>query len=1027
MQGNFDPEILAAAKEALAEELGVDNYDFGATCERPDGTRYGISGGQCRKGREVNPVEKKKKGGRPKGKKNMPKAEKPKDTAERMKKAFDKRVGFDLSKKPVSAASKKEEEKSTLDLTRAVRLRDGLKAKRDELGNKLDRLRGPSGEIATVDKSAYNALSKQWSVVNNRLDKANKQVSEQLNERALGRQAIPISEKPEIKQIEEKLKKNKEAREEVGRRIDELRPYDPQKGYIMPSKERDKLSLERAYDMNGRLYDEGNKLEREMRRAQFDARNTELQKAQRDTKELYNELFKADKELQAEVARAGGPYGSRPAEAMERRNILARQYADARARYDKLVQEKEKGPVADTPSKLLAKDLSEARKNADKLEMAHKNAFGKMQRAIQDGDPKADSLRKQWRKAAREADAADKVVRELEAKVKNQSSEDLRLASQTGERWDIKAAKVAAREFGAAIKQAEKAGIPTTELKDELKRRLQDIKNLQDPGKVALANQMSARDGALTKAYHRNVEPLQRGKRLAELKMKEIQAKIQAESDPQKRTELAQKLKEARNFRLDMVKELNRSYDELQKERQMARLGAQKVMEAQIQNARNKQEANLQVSVQKAQNAFNEREEKVVKLRQAMDKVNQQIDDADKLQREANERAMKYASMVNNAKSPTERELLKEALKRRDLGKQIGEGIKLRDQAEKARDQLVSELNNAIKSRDKAEIAAQAAIGRLQKAQAGQTLANQKTIDARENVKIEDRNVEMAVRNGTAQILNSNKPEYDWAIGSGSGSKALGSPGAFGSAFKVKGPPPGTVKVGQIGEKEPEAMNRAFQAGVGPEPFKAARDMGAVGRKEYGVNTRVGKMAYEFVEGKEAFGGKSAFDASGGPDLATRDKIWAARAKLHKGGVAHEDMHPGNIIINQGQVKFIDFGLAKVGNKPALAEALGVAYVPGEKGQANWGNRGDEQVVRWGQLGKAGDGKVPPNLQRILDNRSKVKTAMLRDGFKPDEIKQFMDGKNFRKPDSHYQQAAWARMSDDMAAKYVDILYDGVA
>ena len=207
MLGNFDPDILISAKEALAQEFGIDNYDFGTTCERPDGTRYGISGGQCRKGREVDPAEKKKKG-RPKGKKNMPKAEKPTDTAERMKKAFDKRVGIDLSKKPVSVASKKEEEQSSLALTKAIKLRDELKAKRDELGNKLDRLRGPSGEIATVDQSAHNALSKQWSVVNNRLDKANKQVSEQLNERALGRQAIPISEKPEIKQIEEKIKKN---------------------------------------------------------------------------------------------------------------------------------------------------------------------------------------------------------------------------------------------------------------------------------------------------------------------------------------------------------------------------------------------------------------------------------------------------------------------------------------------------------------------------------------------------------------------------------------------------------------------------------------------------------------------------------------------------------------------------------------------------------------------------------------------------------------------------------------------------
>lgn len=1030
MQGDFDQDILKSAKQALYEEFGIgadfsEHYDFGATCERPDGTRYGISGGQCRKGREVKPAEKKKRG-RPKGVKNRPKAEAPKDTAERMKKAFDKMVGIDLSKTMVSAKSEKEEQKSMLDLTKAIKARDALKAKKNELGDKLDRLRGPSGELPTENQAEWKSLSKKWSVVNNQLAKANKEVSFQLNERALGRQAIPISEKPEIKQIDEKLRKNQEAREGVARRINELRPLDSKGQYVMPSKERDKVSLENAYKANGKLYSEQHKLENDKRRAMFDARNTELQKAQRDAKEIYKELHKADKELKAELARAGGPYGSKPAEALERRNILARQFADARARYDKLVANKEKGVAPDSPSRLMAKELSEARKVQDKLGKEEVAAFNKYMQVSDRKGPEGRKLREEWREKAKRAVEADKEVERLNDKLKKEAANEVALASKTGERWNIKDAKVAAREFAEAIKQGKKAGISTTELEEELRRRVQDIKNLQEPGKIALAKDMSARDGALTRAYHRNVEPLQRGRRLAEMKMDELNDKIRAEADPAKRAELMKKRDEARDFRNNMVKELNRSYAELKKERQAARLGAQQMMEAQAQSARNKREANLQVSVQKAQNEFNAREEKVVKIRQELDKLNKQIDDADKLQREAQERANKYASVIRNAKSPSEKELLNEALKKRNLGQQMQDAMKMRDDAEAARNKLMSELNVALKNRDKAENVAQAAIQKLQKAQAGETLANPKTVRARENVRMEDRNVEMAVKSGTAQILNSNKPDYNWNIGSGSGSKALGDPGAFGSAFKVPGPPPGTVKVGQIGEKEPEAMNRAFKAGVGPEPFKAARDPGAEGRRDYGVNTRVGKMAYEFVEGKEAFGGKSPWEASAGPDVATRDKIWAARAKLHKGGVAHEDMHPGNIIINKGEVKFIDFGLAKVGNKPALAEALGVGYVPGEKGQAQWGRGGDEQVVRWGQLGKAGDGKVPPNLERILRNRSSVRTEMLRDGFTNEEIKQFMEGKNFRQPDSHFETRAWGRMSDDLAVKYIDILYKGV-
>ena len=65
---------------------------------------------------------------------------------------------------------------------------------------------------------------------------------------------------------------------------------------------------------------------------------------------------------------------------------------------------------------------------------------------------------------------------------------------------------------------------------------------------------------------------------------------------------------------------------------------------------------------------------------------------------------------------------------------------------------------------------------------------------------------------GDVEILAANRPDYNWNIDTGSGSKALGDPGSFGSAFKVAGPPPGTVKVGQIGQFEAAAMARAIAA-----------------------------------------------------------------------------------------------------------------------------------------------------------------------------------------------------------------------
>jgi len=101
MQGSFSEESLQAALEQMAE-LGrhidfVEDYlDYGGTCMKPDGTRYGIRGGTCRKGTEVSKAEAPPKRGRPAGGKNVPKAA-PGEAAARMKAAYDRMVGKDLS------------------------------------------------------------------------------------------------------------------------------------------------------------------------------------------------------------------------------------------------------------------------------------------------------------------------------------------------------------------------------------------------------------------------------------------------------------------------------------------------------------------------------------------------------------------------------------------------------------------------------------------------------------------------------------------------------------------------------------------------------------------------------------------------------------------------------------------------------------------------------------------------------------------------------------------------------------------
>ena len=52
--GDFDPSLVDRARQAMSFRFSeVDEYSF-ATCERPDGSRYG-TGGQCRKGTETTP------------------------------------------------------------------------------------------------------------------------------------------------------------------------------------------------------------------------------------------------------------------------------------------------------------------------------------------------------------------------------------------------------------------------------------------------------------------------------------------------------------------------------------------------------------------------------------------------------------------------------------------------------------------------------------------------------------------------------------------------------------------------------------------------------------------------------------------------------------------------------------------------------------------------------------------------------------------------------------------------------------
>ena len=162
----------------------------------------------------------------------------------------------------------------------------------------------------------------------------------------------------------------------------------------------------------------------------------------------------------------------------------------------------------------------------------------------------------------------------------------------------------------------------------------------------------------------------------------------------------------------------------------------------------------------------------------------------------------------------------------------------------------------------------------------------------------------------------------------------LGS-GAMGVAKLSNGPPPGVVKKGEIGEFEVEAMKRLEGLSVVPK-FHGA----TVESKSEPLNPNVGShvRASQGTIGVARANGYGLAGTYIDKDYETRaavvDNYIRARKDIHLKGVAHNDMHDGNIFYSEKSNAFqyprgekatmqvIDFGLSQIGYRAALLEAL---------------------------------------------------------------------------------------------------------
>jgi hypothetical protein len=276
-------------------------------------------------------------------------------------------------------------------------------------------------------------------------------------------------------------------------------------------------------------------------------------------------------------------------------------------------------------------------------------------------------------------------------------------------------------------------------------------------------------------------------------------------------------------------------------------------------------------------------------------------------------------------------------------------------------------------------------------------------------------------------LLNIKGTEFagnlNWEAAVGAGAQRLGKPGAYGAfvkipqdelfKFGVKGDLPNGVGVkgGRIGVNEPAILKKVGEADLGPRLIAAKTG------KDYAdgaQNTRTGLVAMGIVPGRDAFERTHTSTVNG---VNVGDAFWRARRDLHMMGVAHNDMHPGNILIDdRGKARFVDFGLAQAFPKAALAEAVGAI------------TKSDWQVNRWTQLG-GDDAQIKASAYtRIGDNWKRLQSQMKRDGLSDADIQHIANTGIRRDEKGDYTSKTWQSpvLTDKRIQDYLGILYDGI-
>ena len=330
------------------------------------------------------------------------------------------------------------------------------------------------------------------------------------------------------------------------------------------------------------------------------------------------------------------------------------------------------------------------------------------------------------------------------------------------------------------------------------------------------------------------------------------------------------------------------------------------------------------------------------------------------------------------------------------------------------------------------------------------TSATGNTRWARNDAVDADRNLGKVLRVG-------DKSYNGWKDSYGSGSKKVGE-GSFGTVIRN---PDGTfVKRGAVSSTEAQLIKRLGEANLGPKLIAADIN----GKHEYmdakGVNMRDGRIAMTAVAGSP-MGKVNPYVRRAGEFVP--NIYWKAMADIHRLGIAHNDAHIENILIDdKGKGRWVDLGLAQSSPKAALAEALGTfkppvgrpsggtresstpkSPTPKSSDSSNYYssgfNTGNWQTRRWAATGiqtlesyqnqpakLRQFKKEMPVLGKIVDNLGGVNSTLREKYGMSNQDVADIYAHGIRSPLSSYTKGVWAKMTDQQAQELLNQLYEGV-